>query len=157
MNENNTIDNGIEKIDAIRDLIFGQNIEEYDRILKDIKSEMHKIKSEHAANIKEMQKAFNNHLNTLETKLDSKFEAHQTVIDNRLGELGKELEKFEKSTGTNISTLNEKITKTKQELKHSLKETRTDISKDISALEATTVSEDKLSNALIKIGKKLIE
>jgi len=102
MNDNKTIDAGLEKIDAIRDIIFGQNIEEYDRMLEHINIELKKIKLEHSANLKELQNVFNKQVHSLESKLDTQFKEQQSIIYSKLKTLSNTIEQKDKKSDKSI-------------------------------------------------------
>lgn len=78
------------KIAAVRELIFGENIKQYDTEFADVYAEIKRLKESSQANLSEAITSLENKLADLESLFDSKVSDLTTDMDKRLADLDEE-------------------------------------------------------------------
>lgn len=82
----------LNKLDAVRDLLFGQNVQEYRNEIKELKQEIEKSEKNLSDRVSNSDKDFSKRLDELSQKID----AHFNKIEGQLDLLSKD--KVDKST-----------------------------------------------------------
>lgn len=78
------------RIAAVRDLIFGENIQQYDSEFSDVYDKINALKEETKKNLAESVTNIENKLADLESLVDHKFQDLNDDLDKRLADLDNE-------------------------------------------------------------------
>ncbi|RCS26797.1 hypothetical protein DUT90_06625 [Polaribacter sp. WD7] len=90
--KNDTVDNQkeIDRIAAVRELIFGENMKEYNSEFADVYSKIQSLKDATDKNLHEAVTNLENKLADLESLMDHKFQDLNDDLDKRLADLDDE-------------------------------------------------------------------
>ncbi|MBL4887211.1 MAG: fructose 1,6-bisphosphatase [Flavobacteriaceae bacterium] len=109
---NNEIQNGTvdptSKLEAIKDLIFGEQIAEYDGVFKSIKKDLNTKKEQLENLIEELRQELESSIDSLSTDINIRITDLETTVSNHVNTL--ESNKVDKKTlGKLLVSLGEKI------------------------------------------------
>jgi len=87
MVENHKVD---DRIAAVRDLIFGENMQQYNTEFADVYDKIKELKDNSDRNLSESVKSLENKLADLESLMEHKFQDLSDDLDKRLADLDEE-------------------------------------------------------------------
>ncbi len=111
--KNSTLSSEVEKINAIRDIIFGSDMQQYNQRFEDLKKELHDTQEEHKRSINEVTQSLEDKI----AKLSDDFQAFQKEMVSKIDAISNRIDQVEdskvdrKKLATLLDSISNELTK----------------------------------------------